>query len=291
MKKVSEFLSQPYPFYYEGKDLWRIIGVIFLMALGFNYFFEPFNVYVPEHKIHYFWISVIHSMTPVFVFLSAGLFFKLNKKIPDQWTIEYEFKTFAVVLFITGIVQFLIRDIIYDNPENWSWKYLFEEVRNTFMVGFLFVLIIIPLNLNYQYSKNLKKAHKLSFHLNLKDSKSQNPVISIETKLKGDDFSLNPKTFLFAKSDGNYIEIYLKNETSEIEKLVKRITIKELASQLHLFPFIMKTHRSYMVNLNEVENVTGNAQGYKLTIKNYKDTVPVSRNLIGQFERKIQQLL
>ena len=58
MSKIAQnFIRQPYPYYFKGKNLWIIAAVIFGMSMGFNYFFEPFVVYRPEHKVSYFCIK------------------------------------------------------------------------------------------------------------------------------------------------------------------------------------------------------------------------------------------
>jgi hypothetical protein len=64
LEKITKLLRQPYPFYLKGDTLWIIAAILFFMSFVFNYFFQPFHVYTPEHKFDYFWISLIHSITP-----------------------------------------------------------------------------------------------------------------------------------------------------------------------------------------------------------------------------------
>ena len=54
------------------------------------------------------------------------------------------------------------------------------------------------------------------------------------------------------------------------------------------YPYIVKTHRSFLVNCNYIKEVKGNAKGYQLQIDSY--TIPVSRNLISYFELRLKQL-
>ena len=62
------------------------------------------------------------------------------------------------------------------------------------------------------------------------------------------------------------------------------MTIRELESQLANLPWIFKTHRSYLVNLNKISAVSGNAQGYQLSLQQYSATVPVSRGQLKKFD-------
>ena len=278
--KILSILSQPYPFYYQGKKLWIIAGLLFVMTMVFNYIFKPFEVYIPEHKMDYFWISFIHACSPV-VILSFFTLYKIPSKTEENWNFRKEILLISLILFLVGIAQFLIRDIIYDNPNNWSWRYLYEEIRNTFLIGTLFAIFLTSLNYNRLNTIHIRNASALNLS-NKVLKPTTNSIVFIKTQVKSDAFKLNLNSLLFAKADGNYVEMYL-NE-NKINKVIKRITLKELESTLEPYPNIIKTHRSYLVNLHHVKNVVGNAQGYKLRIKNYDVKIPVSRNLIQKFD-------
>ncbi|MCB0495147.1 MAG: LytTR family transcriptional regulator [Cyclobacteriaceae bacterium] len=284
--RLAKFLSQPYPFYYEGRHLLTITGILFLMSLFFNYLFEPFIVNRAEHRMNFFWICALHGAVSSLLF--GGSFYLLSriKNIEEKWKIREEILSLLIILIAIGIGQFLIRDIIYDNPYNWSWGYFFEEIRNTLLIGSLFIALFLPYNYNRLYKHNQAKAQ--AFVSGSIDAGIANSPASlfIQTQLQADNFNLDLDRFLFAKAEKNYMEIYLKNgETTE--KLLKRITFKELEAQLAGFDQFCKTHRSYLVNLSMVKTIAGNAQGYRLTLKETDEIIPVSRSMIQEFERKI----
>lgn len=280
---LLNFLKQPYPFYYEGKKLLQISGVLFLIALFFNYMLQPFDVNPQEQKMHYFWICFIHSSTPLLVLLCLALICRLFPKATEDWKIKNEcILVFFLVLF-TGITQFLIRDLIYNNPMNWSWRYFTEEISNSFIAGAFIVPIIISINLNRLQLKNSQKADRISSSITEIKELQNSKLVTIETDVKSEKFDFESHSFIYAKAEGNYAEIFLKKE-DKVQKLIKRIPIKNLEMQLSAFPFIIKTHRSVLLNLNFIEKVTGNAQGYKVQLKDCPDTVPVSRNFIQSFE-------
>ncbi|MBW3468998.1 LytR/AlgR family response regulator transcription factor [Arthrospiribacter ruber] len=280
---VESFLKQPYPYYFKGKNLWIVAAVIFIMSLGFNYVFEPFVVYRPEHKVSYFWISMIHSLNAfICVLLVIGLNnLRVNE---DTWSLVNEIILISAVLLMIGISQFLVRDLIYANPDNWSFRYFWEEIRNTFLVGLLFVLILVPLNFLRLLKTHLKTAK--SFNLNQSEDsfRKSATTLPIVTKQKSDDFELILDNLIVAKSEGNYLEIYVDNG-DQVNKEIKRLTLKELDSQLESFPQFFKTHRSFLVNLQKIIHVKGNAQGYQLDVKGYTGPIPVSRGMIAEFER------
>ncbi len=272
---ISNFLSQVYPFYYYGKELKLITGLLFLMTLLFGYFFEPFEVYQPEHKMGYFWITLIHSCTPVFiVFLFLSL--KIFPSSKESWTVKKEILLIAFYLLFVGITQFLIRDIIYDNPNNWSLRYFYEEIRNTFLIGILFAFILVPINYHRLNWRNSRNANTFN------DSKT-NTNISDRNSSYINELEIDSQVILYAKADGNYIELFLNDG----DKILKRLTMKNLEEILEPYPNYIKTHRSYIVNVDQIDSVTGNAQGYKLQLKNGSNIVPVSRSMISKFNKKM----
>jgi hypothetical protein len=282
----SALLSQPYPFYYEGKKVYRHLAVIFILVFFLKYLLQPFEVNYQEQKLDYFWISIIHSASPVMVLLLFTMLLLQFPKKSDDWTIKKEFVFVLFLFFFTGIANFLMRDIIYTNPGNWSWRYFYEEIRNTCIAGTFLAFIIIPFNFNRLQARNQRKATSISERLPEPKEIQKDKPVQIATELKSDDFIFEVNDFLYAESEGNYLDLYfMKND--EVIKLVKRITLKGLESQLSDFKFIVKTHRSVILNLNAVEKVAGNAQGYKVKLKNYPTTIPVSRGFISTFENAL----
>lgn len=282
-RSLQDFLNQPYPFYYEGKKLLQIAGIIFLISLFFNYMLQPFEVNQMEQKMPYFWICFIHSASPIFILLCTALICRFFPKAIDDWKIKNEFILVFFLVLFTGITQFLIRDLIYNNPMNWSWRYFGEEISNSFIAGIFICPIIISINLNRQQLKNRQKAEQISSSITNTEEPLHNTLITIETEVKSEKFIFESHSFIYAKAEGNYAEIFLHKE-EKVNRLIKRIPIKNLEMQLSNFPFIIKTHRSVLLNLNYIENVSGNAQGYKVQLKDCPDAVPVSRNFIQSFD-------
>jgi hypothetical protein len=250
--------------------------------------YQPFVVNVEEHKIDNLWITVLHSVIPIPIAFAYLFFLKKSIKNIENWTLGKEFLNLAVILLLIGFVSFLMRDFIYTNPDNWSFYYLWEEIRNTFLVGVLLLIIILPLNLHrlvIKHSNDLKKLPISQEYIN-----DVNTTVQIVTPIKDENFELNIQTFLYAKVDSNYLEIFYDFSYNN-EKNLKRLTLKEFSDQLKSYPFIFKTHRSYVVNLNAIESVSGNAQGYALCLKNYsKRTIPVSRSKVEEFNQTYTNL-
>ena len=285
-ERIRQFLNRPYPYYFEGRDFWMLVVLIGSMAIIFEFIFQPFHVNPREHKMPHFWITVVHTLVALSILITGSLVLKWARVRSESWTVGKDILFLGTILVGIGIGQFLIRDVIYDNPNNWSMGYLLEEIRNTFLIGMLFVMILVPINQNRLYRRNSERASVLR---NNPVRHIPAPSIPIETQLKQDDFELDPSTLLFAKADRNYVEIHtLKNGAPQ--KSLKRISLSSLEHQLSSLSHVVKTHRSYLVNLQFLESVSGNAQGYHLKMKYLDAPILVSRALIPDFERRLQEV-
>jgi DNA-binding LytR/AlgR family response regulator len=68
-----------------------------------------------------------------------------------------------------------------------------------------------------------------------------------------------------------------------------RSTLKKMEGQLQAYPFFYRCHRAYIVNMNKVVHISGNAQGFKLHLAGLDDTIPVSRSLNEEIGEKLSK--
>jgi hypothetical protein len=275
---MRDVLNQPYPFFHKGSTLLRNTLLILVIGFCFDYFFEPFNVNRAEHKFDYWAICLFHvggATVMYFVYSSV-----VNQFVDeDDWVIGKEVIYSVGLLLLIGVLNFLWREVIYDNPNNVSAGYFVEEIKNTFLVGSLILFVIVSINFNLLRRKNQAQADH--FHP-VKQETITDTRVPIQAAIPSDNFELDPAHVLCIRSDGNYVEFYVQ-EGEETKKLIKRLTLQRAADQLMDFPFIQKTHRAFLVNTRQVQRIEGNAQGYQLTIDRLPFSVPVSRKHMGQF--------
>ncbi len=288
ISELKQYLKEPYPYFYDLRNVIHISVLVFVLTLFFNYFFEPFEINQKEHKLDFFWISALHAFVSFFVIFISSILFLFFRRSADGWTIKKEFGFIFITLVLIGIGQFLIRDIIYNNPNNWSWGYFFEEIKNTVLVGTFFLAIVIPI-IHYRFLKqNQKKLKQFKPFKTLPITSSEGNVL-IQTLVKTDDFNLDPAQLLYALSDGNYTEVNFLQGDKVKRKLI-RIPLKRLEMQLTPFTYIHRTHRSYLVNLLHVHDIEGNAQGFKLKVHRDLANALVSRKMVDDFRNKMELL-
>ena len=88
--------------------------------------------------------------------------------------------------------------------------------------------------------------------------------------------SLATENIWCLRSDRNYVDIFHLNADNEPIKTTVRNTLTGLAVDLP--ENFLRCHRSYVVNTDWVDDVSGNAQGYRLHYAIFPDVpVPISR--------------
>lgn len=280
-----------YPQRYRSQNLIKSSVVIFITILIFLLSFKPFGVYDPELRMHYFFICFFHAFAPALIlflyFRTMNYFRKVKNK--REWTLLKEYIHIGFLLILIGTASFLMRDLLYANSNNWSLNYFFEEIRNCFVAGIFFYFF---LRLSSFYFESKKGSPFVLQFIPLKVESEKTALKSnlfISTQVKQDDFSLDIDQLLFAKADGNYIEL-TKSNGSQITTEVKRISLTQFESQITDYPHFFRCHRTYLVNMFKVEKVSGNSQGYLLSFNETNVKIPVSRKQIDSFNHHYQEL-
>lgn len=286
MSKILSTLKQPYPYYNSNNRLAKLSVFVFLFVFLFLYFFKPFLVTQTEHKYSYVIICLLHALNAACIF---GVYFfivnRLFKKLiaEENWKVYKAILVTSILFLFIGIGSFLLRPVIYNNPHNFSLRYFIDETVNTFLVGSLVFAAFTFIDFYKRIKTNQAAAENLEQQLEPQKSDiTEEQIINIE--VENATYQINTSTFLFANADGNYVTFYMAAGESVVKHL-KRMTLKNLEDQLkNISPYIIKTHRAYLVNTKNIIHMTGNAQGYQLYFSKIDSAVPVSRAIIPAFK-------
>jgi hypothetical protein len=295
IKNILSVLNQPYPFYYGSNRLLKLSLIIVCFITLFLVVIKPFDTNINEFKYNYFITCVIYGMISGLSFLTTTIVltvFCSGHCKEEKWTVAKELKVMIILLFIIGNANFFIRNLINTNHDNYKLTYYFEELIHTCLVGIFPIGFFTMFNFSYLYKANNETAIISNSIINQKGDivvSSPPTIVTIASQSVYESVSISIHNICFIKSDGNYIEIY-QYEKGNLKKQIIRNTLKDIERQLSSHANIVKTHRSYLVNVNHIKSVKGNAQGYTLYFKNCNDNIPVSRNNISQFDSVIKEL-
>lgn len=281
-----------YPARYHGEKLMKTAAVVFGFILLFLLLFTPFGVNGAEQRIPYFFICCLHALSPaliLYLYFSIRNYAGAKSGQTISWTLLREYKQIGTVLLLNGFVSFLMRDLIYYNNDNWSFYYLWIEVRNCLIAGSSFYFFM---RLAEFYFLSKKGAPFVLQFTSLQE-KTEKPVaaavVFIKTQVKQDDFELPVNDLLFVKAEGNYVQLTLWSNNRVTTEL-KRISLTQLETQLAAFSQLFRCHRAYLINMLQIATVSGNSQGYLVAFSSTELKVPVSRTQLDGFNSRYQQL-
>jgi len=290
---LGEKLNSPFP-YYLNDDRKNTI-----LSLGVGLFVVFFlHAYKPQNNFDIVLTSVQKTMFGGIAFLVLYFNIVLVPKIlniafldPVNWTVKkYILHTFWICLMIaiinTAVDKFLIC------PEKPLAEIIFHiciQVGLTGIIPITFMALLFRSNLLQQ---NLKSAISANRELDkiqtLKKEVSKNSNAITLFSDTSETLTFNLPDLLFIEADDNYSTVVWKNGHG-VEKKLLRVNLKNIESQLNN-SFTLRCHRSYIVNVHAISNMTGNTNGYKLQIRDSEFSIPVSRPKGKEVMEKISQL-
>lgn len=255
-------------------------GFIFSLVFGsfitfFLWFFEPFDINIQGYSI----FEILF-----FGFISFSVFFLAHTILPlilpniykeQKWTIYSQILFYVILSFAIATLNGLF--INYRNSLSFDWSNYLLIITQTFAVGIIPITLSVLFSYFWKYKKIVEQSS--SYNEKLSHLKESEPhQYTIHSNIKNETFLIDDHTFLFAKSSGNYIEIFVSDQPPKLY----RMSISNLEEQLTASDAMIRCHRSYFVNTKQIVKVTGNAQGLKLWPKDEQIYVPVSRKYLSK---------
>jgi TolB-like protein/DNA-binding LytR/AlgR family response regulator len=101
-------------------------------------------------------------------------------------------------------------------------------------------------------------------------------IVTIQSDTR-ETLQMNLRQLAFVEAQENYSRfVWLKGD--EIKERILRVTLKKIEDQI-VSGNIVRCHRSYIINTNFPYTIRGNSNGYRLTSKQFRDVIPISRSL------------
>ena len=100
---------------------------------------------------------------------------------------------------------------------------------------------------------------------------------------------VNPLDIMYVESVGNDLSIVYFNDSDLCNKRL-RSSLRDVEEALEAFPFMVHTHRAFLVNINFITQISGNSAGYKINMFSTDRILPVSKANVALFRDKIKEL-
>jgi len=291
---ITEKLKKPY--YLDLNPRKQIItallvgGFIFL----FLFVFRPFELSALSHSMLEISIGYGLVTSATMLFLSF-LLIKVLKKFSDEehWTVGKAIFWNVLHLFLIGIFNALYSHWIGVTELTFIRLLWFQLV--TISIGIFPILVMVLISEAAMNRKYLKQADKINNEilqkakhspLSLHHKSTINKIITLISQNENEFLELPTDDLLFVKSADNYVEVYF-TENKTIQKRLLRNTLKSIDEALKDNTNFFRCHKSYLVNLNKILKVNGNAQGYKFKLNFGEFEIPVSR----QYNERVHELI
>jgi hypothetical protein len=269
-----------------------------LLILGHSVFVILFLfIFHPTHLEHFKKIIVIGSV--IFIVLYATIIW-LPKVLPDiidtlSWTIGKHILFTMLQCVVIGIIApvAIYHMGLAPDPEMTLWQIAMKFQVSMLMYGSVSITLVTFVIRNVMLKTSLSNAIQANLELGkirqidqeIAPAASDRIIIHSDTSEK---LEIHLPDLLYIESDDNYSTIYWKNGHG-LEKKILRVNLKNVETQLDN-DFIVRCHRSFIVNINSITHVSGNTNGYKLSIRDTEITVPVSRRKGKEVIEKILQI-
>jgi hypothetical protein len=192
--------------------------------------------------------------------------------------------------FIIGIGAFYLTRIVFIKC-GFSVKHLslIYILQATFFIGVFPITFITLAKLNSLLSKSQAIANETNpqidaHRLKAEASPGQKKIVEMIAENEKDRFQTPLADLLYIAAEENYVEVFYQGE--KVKKSLIRSSLSRIQEQLQPFyPRLFRCHRTYLVNMDKILKVSGNAQGLRLTIEGVDHLVPVARRYVDEFRK------
>lgn len=266
---MTNTLRQPFP--RPDRNVFRKILHSLFEGLGVALFFlifQPFGMGVWENENKYLYLVgygvIVFGVTLIYRVVFPALFPGYFEE--RAWVV---WKEILGIIFILALISFLIgiyHELIFKNYAN-DYKRAGVIIFLVTVIGSIPVTVSVLSRYAYLYRKYRKEIQVVR------------GVEPVQTKLtltaENEKDLLVIDDLLFIESADNYCSVVFLQE-GKVKKELIRSSLSRLEGQIKQKK-ITRCHRSFIVNLEKVNFITGNAQGYRLLLEGTDDYVPVSR--------------
>lgn len=261
-----EFLNKDFTLLDKRSDRYLLIAIIVVFSIFFLNIFQPFNIgrWYSDSGIVQFLRLSSYGIVVALVFLLTQ--FSLRKKFKKE---HFKVKEYIIWLVFEIALISLVYIFLYGNPIGNFINDLVYSLKYTLLgicLPYSFAILII-------YYKNQRDEIKQLQHKVAQPAEKR--MISFKDENGKIKFSALAKDLLLLESTDNYVSVHYILE-NKVQRKLLRNTLKNLEESLKENS-IIRCHRSFMVNIQNVEFVQKEGKKLNLKLKLMENSIPVSQ--------------
>lgn len=293
MNRIAAYFRLPAP---VNRKPWLVVVTASLLVGFMLFLFQPFGLHrigLPDRWLAiaaFTWVTA--AATSFTGYVLPYLFRNFYK--PANWTTGKRLCNDILLLLLIAFGNFLVHQTLGYGAPGVFWPVLRAYLLVTFLIGLIPMLVSFFIVENGMLKQNLADAQELNRRLVEQNGNRAEPdrvrpdsvLLAGNTK---ETLELCPADLLFAEADGNYVRVTWLSGT-EVKRKQLRATIAQVENVLCVHPAVVRCHRAFIVNTSFVANVEGNSHGFRLTLHQVKEEIPVSRSYAGALRDSLNNL-
>ena len=283
---MLEFLNKHFPF---NHDFIRQIKIVLGISLGlflFILFFQPIDpaIYDFNNKL------LIIAGFGVITFLILSLLLIIVPSVFLSWFVSQDWNL-KKDLYLNFIIWMLISTAF-----TFYSLYVGNLVIDLYLIFKILLLGLLPVIFLIVMNQNLLLRNRIDAFINLEQAGENkapeienNAVVTFESESKSDSFTVKVESIIFIKSANNYIEIFYKDHKEQKKELIRN-TLNKAEYIINDFPFLIRCHRTSIINLKYIDNINEAIKDNKIYLKEFDESIAVSRQYLLNVKTALKKM-
>lgn len=275
MNKLFKYWQSSYTVFFQRWKISLISSVVVFLIL---LLLQPFGISNIEHGklwilLGYMAVTALFLCVPVYLFplLFPGFYRE------ERWTVGKNLVHTLFIFFFIAVGNWIYFSLLYGG--GFRCDVFFSFLIGTTVIGVFPATLLALLNRNRLLASHLAEAMEMNRYLQktrvVVGGDEKECLVCFQGGSK-ESLELDARQLCCVEAEGNYVKITYRKEDKIMQRLL-RATMKQAEEATAGCLFVVKCHRAFLVNVRAVTKVSGNSQGYRLSLQGCEDEVPVSR--------------
>lgn len=283
--KLSSILNQPHPGYQNLRGYFATVAGISITVFLILYIFQPFHIgerNIENSRLLTAFIyagaaSLTMAINAIWIVLFPSWFDDKNWTLGKECIIlVYQIISVALVIWLINLYR-----MQHAAPVEGSFK---VSILLVFAIGILPYMIVTFFRHNYLLKSHLAIAQQMNKKLEgAKGASVRNYDLLEVPKIIG---PIRVDEFLYAESKGNNLIIYVENDKDATSHSI-RSTMNEFEQANKKYAYLFRSHRAFIINIDKIIKMTGNAAGYQVFLHLDLPSVTVARSNVAAFKKLV----
>ncbi|TNE47499.1 MAG: LytTR family transcriptional regulator [Bacteroidetes bacterium] len=245
--------------------------------------FLPFGInnYDPHHSYTWLFIGVICQLMGVIAASSLLLEFLIKPLFHSVASL-----TFAILWTLASYIPMSQACFLFYNYlGNWHDFRLSSAVEFYFNCLSVFLFPTVGVFVYFNYAQ-LRSAYQ-SVLTNIESQIAPEDLLTFRGQGANGQLTVAIDKFFYAQAQDNYVELKYLHQ-GKVAKFLMRASISKLAETVK--SPVVRTHRSFLVNLYQVKMIRGNDADTRLSLEQISEEIPVSKTYRTQVMQELRKL-